>query len=258
MLMWYYKFDKFLKAQIKKIGDEALDSAFHSSESWVHMFMEVIAISGAIYGIVFSLCLCLIAVVIFTGHLMLSIIAIFTILGVLCFVVGIFYLVEWQLGAVEAISLSILVGTSVDYCVHLIDGYIISGRYVPRHLTRNKDIRSWRTAAAVSHIGSSILSSAMTTIAASIPLCFTTIQLFAKFGQILAINTAISIVYTLSFSLAFLTIFAPAKFIRTWKSRGIAVVAIAIVVGMVTLILYIISLKGTPIPGPDGNPLFSV
>lgn len=110
----------------------------------------------------------------------------------------------------------------------------------------------------MSHIGSSILSSAMTTIAASIPLCFTTIQLFAKFGQILAINTAISIVYTLSFSLAFLTIMAPARFIRTYKSRAIAVIAIGIGIGMVSLILYIVSLRGTPIPGPDGNPLFKV
>ena len=45
--------------------------------------------------------------------------------------VAIFYLASWQLGAVEAISLSILVGTSVDYCVHLVEGYIMAGKSIP-------------------------------------------------------------------------------------------------------------------------------
>ena len=42
--------------------------------------------------------------------------------------VAIFYVAGWQLGAVEAISLSILVGTSVDYTVHLAEGYILAAK----------------------------------------------------------------------------------------------------------------------------------
>lgn len=53
--------------------------------------------------------------------------------------VAIFYLASWQLGAVEAISLSILVGTSVDYCVHLVEGYIMAGNFIPNlHENSNK------------------------------------------------------------------------------------------------------------------------
>ena len=48
--------------------------------------------------------------------------------------VAIFYAADWQLGAVEAISLSILVGTSVDYCVHLVEGYILAGSAMPPNL----------------------------------------------------------------------------------------------------------------------------
>ena len=44
---------------------------------------------------------------------------------------GIFYLAGWELGAVEAISLSILVGSSVDYCVHLVEGYLSAGKNPP-------------------------------------------------------------------------------------------------------------------------------
>lgn len=37
------------------------------------------------------------------------------------------------MGAVEAISLSILVGSSVDYCVHLVEGYLLAGENLPPH-----------------------------------------------------------------------------------------------------------------------------
>lgn len=37
------------------------------------------------------------------------------------------------MGAVEAISLSILVGSSVDYCVHLVEGYLLAGESLPPH-----------------------------------------------------------------------------------------------------------------------------
>lgn len=46
-------------------------------------------------------------------------------------VVGLFFLAGWELGAVEAVSLSILVGSSVDYCVHLVEGYLLAGRNPP-------------------------------------------------------------------------------------------------------------------------------
>lgn len=39
----------------------------------------------------------------------------------------------WEMGAVEAISLSILVGSSVDYCVHLVEGYLLAGENLPPH-----------------------------------------------------------------------------------------------------------------------------
>lgn len=62
----------------------------------------------------------------------------FFLTGVLTTVVGIFYLLSWHLGAVEAISLSILVGTSVDYCVHLVEGYIMAGNFIPQNLSSSK------------------------------------------------------------------------------------------------------------------------
>jgi hypothetical protein len=56
--------------------------------------------------------------------------------GMLCFVVAAFYWAGWELGAIEAISLSILVGSSVDYCVHIVEGYILAGRNPLPHVAQ--------------------------------------------------------------------------------------------------------------------------
>ena len=55
-------------------------------------------------------------------------------LGMICLVVAMFFWAGWELGAVEAISLSILVGSSVDYCVHVVEGYLLAGRSPPPHV----------------------------------------------------------------------------------------------------------------------------
>lgn len=47
--------------------------------------------------------------------------------GVICLVVPIMYWLAWEMGAMEAISLSILVGALVDYCLHLLEGYLLTG-----------------------------------------------------------------------------------------------------------------------------------
>ncbi|CAH1774552.1 unnamed protein product, partial [Owenia fusiformis] len=120
-----------------------------------------------------------------------------------------------------------------------------------------KYLRRWRTKAAIAHIGVSILSSAVTTIIAAIPLTQTNIQPFAKFGEIVAINTSVSILYTLTGATAFLCLFAPAYFTNSVKSSSIAFAIVGGVLGAITLMLFIISKCGVSIPGPNGHNLFS-
>ena len=45
------------------------------------VMMEVVAVSSAIYGLVLSMIICITAVAIFTGHVVLLLIIVFTILG---------------------------------------------------------------------------------------------------------------------------------------------------------------------------------
>lgn len=61
---------------------------------------------------------------------MRSQIKVFVLTGVICLVVAVMYWLGWEMGAVEAISLSILVGSSVDYSLHLVEGYLLAGMIV--------------------------------------------------------------------------------------------------------------------------------
>lgn len=234
-----------------------LQSIFQTSKFWPDVMMEVVAVNSAIYSLVLSMVICLVAVAIFSGHVMLLFIVFVTILEMICLVTGLFYLAGWEMGGVEAISLSILVGSSVDYCVHLVEGFLLAGKAVPDQLKYNNAAsRQWRTKAAVSHIGVSIFSSAMTTIVAAIPLTQATIQPFAKFGQILAINSTVSIIYCLTVCSALLAFMGPSKFISSWKSTLKMTIGTCVVVGSSSLLLFVISKCGVFIPGPNGAALF--
>lgn len=75
-------------------------------------------------------------------------------------------------------------------------------------------VRQRRTLEAVNHVGVAIVSSAITTVISTVPLFFCVIVPFAKFGQIVAINTAVSILFTLTVTVALLACMAPVHFSR--------------------------------------------
>ncbi|PKU32896.1 patched domain-containing protein 2 [Limosa lapponica baueri] len=175
---------------------------------------------------------------------------------VVCLVVTIMYWSGWEMGAVEAISLSILVGSSVDYCVHLVEGYLLAGENLPLHHAEDPTAcRQWRTIEAVRHVGVAIVSSAVTTVIATVPLFFCIIAPFAKFGKIVALNTGVSILYTLTVSTALLSIMGPGTFIRSRTSCLKAVVGV-LLAGLLGLCICLALLKsGFKIPLPDGTTL---
>ncbi|KAH9492822.1 Protein dispatched 3 [Bulinus truncatus] len=222
-----------------------LKSMFQTSQFWTKVMMEVVAVNSAIYGLVLSMIICVISVAIFTGHLLLLLIIVIAIIAMICCVVGIFYLAGWEMGAVEAVSLSILVGSSVDYCVHIVEGYILAGKKVSLSIGKSaSDIRKERASHAVRHIGVAIVCSALTTIIAAVPLTQTVIQPFSKFGSILLINTTVSLVMTMTLAVALLAVIAPARYRGTWKSYLKATVSVIVLTGAFFLSLFIASKAG--------------
>ncbi|KAM9298786.1 protein dispatched homolog 3 [Gastrophryne carolinensis] len=252
----YLKWESFLQQQLTHLpADSALRRGFQTCEHWKQIFMEIIGVQSALYGLILSLVICVAAIAVFTTHVLLLLPVLLTILGVVCLVVTIMYFLGWEMGAVEAISLSILVGSSVDYCVHLVEGYLLAGENLPLHLMEDPaGSRQWRVAEAVRHVGVAIVSSAITTVIATIPLFFCIIAPFAKFGKIVALNTGISILYTLAASTALLSIMAPGTFVRSRTSFLKATLAVALCAAG-SFGVYMVFLKtGLTIPILNGTP----
>jgi len=110
----------------------------------------------------------------------------------------------------------------------------------------------------VTHIGSSVISSAVTTIAAAVPLTAAVLRPFSRFGQIVAFNAAVSLTYSLTACVAFLAVAAPAKFVCRSRSRVIATFVALVMIGIATAVLYAVGhFAGIHIPGPSGNDFFS-
>ncbi|NXD00137.1 DISP3 protein, partial [Certhia familiaris] len=255
----YLKWETFLQQQLQIFPEgSALRHGFQTCEHWKQIFMEIIGtclpLQSALYGLVLSLVICVAAVAVFTTHILLLLPVLLSILGVVCLVVTIMYWSGWEMGAVEAISLSILVGSSVDYCVHLVEGYLLAGENLPLHQAEDPTAcRQWRTMEAVRHVGVAIVSSAVTTVIATIPLFFCIIAPFAKFGKIVALNTGVSILYTLTVSTALLSIMAPGTFTRSRTSCLKAVLGV-LLAGLLGLCICLALLKsGFKISLPNGT-----
>ncbi|XP_042344435.1 protein dispatched homolog 3 isoform X2 [Plectropomus leopardus] len=214
----FLQWENFIQEQLAALPQSsALQRGFQTCEHWKQIFMEIIGVESALWSLLLSLAICVAAVSVFTAHPLLLLPVLITILGVICLVVAVMYWLGWEMGAVEAISLSILVGSSVDYCLHLVEGYLLAGERMPSTPAHNSEPgaeRQRRTLEAVNHVGVAIVSSAVTTVISTVPLFFCVIVPFAKFGQIVAINTAVSILFTLTVTVAMLACMAPARFSR--------------------------------------------
>uniref|UniRef100_H3AV32 Dispatched RND transporter family member 3 n=2 Tax=Latimeria chalumnae TaxID=7897 RepID=H3AV32_LATCH len=253
----YLKWESFLQEQLHLLPEtSSLRHGFQTCEHWKQIFMEIIGVQSALYGLILSLVICVGAVAVFTTHIFLLLPVVLTILGVIFLVVAIMYWSGWEMGAVEAISLSILVGSSVDYCVHLVEGYLLAGDNLSvDQLTDKSTLRKQRTLGAIKHVGVAIVSSALTTVIATIPLFFCIIAPFAKFGKIVALNTGISILYTLTVSTALLSLVGPCTFSRTRTSFLKASLGV-FVTGVVGLSICLVLIKcGIQIPLPNGATL---
>ncbi|XP_028922531.1 protein dispatched homolog 3 [Ornithorhynchus anatinus] len=253
----YLRWEGFLQQQLQLFPEgSVLRRGFQTCEHWKQIFMEIIGVQSALYGLVLSLLICVAAVAVFTTHILLLLPVLLSILGIVCLVVTIMYWSGWEMGAVEAISLSILVGSSVDYCVHLVEGYLLAGENLPLQQTEDpSSCRQWRTLEAIRHVGVAIVSSAVTTVIATVPLFFCIIAPFAKFGKIVALNTGVSIVYTLTVSTALLGLMGPATFTRTRTSflKALGAVLLTGVLGLVIGLAFLQS--GFKIPLPSGTTL---
>ena len=109
-----------------------------------------------------------------TGNIVLAFYSTMTIAGIVTSVIGIGAggIMGWDLGTTEAIAAVIVIGFSVDYCVHLANAYI-----------ENDAVdRESRTRIALTTMGISVTAGAITTVVAGAFLSLCILTFFVKFS----------------------------------------------------------------------------
>jgi predicted RND superfamily exporter protein len=130
-------------------------------------------------------------------------IATVTIAGVVTTVmgVGVRGIMGWDLGIGESIAAVILIGLSVDYCVHLANAYC--------EAPASCDTRELRVQHALMTMGISITASAVTTIVSGSMLWLCILTFFSKFAFLITATIVSSFAWSLFFLPSALAAFGP-------------------------------------------------
>lgn len=177
----------------------AVGSGYATADPWPQMAVENHFIESTKEAIIISLVICFTALAIFTENLYLAIYTTIFLMLECFFMLGVFGALRWSLGAVEAVSLSIIIGLSVDYFLHTAHWY---SRTFAK--TRKK-----KTLEMLSKIGFSILSAAAVAILACGVLDFCYLHVFARVGSIISATILAAVCLSLISLTALLFIIGP-------------------------------------------------
>ena len=156
--------------------------------------------------------LCLAIILIFTQNVLLSLMVMVTItLIFLCLVGLLFAVFTLPFGPVEALGVSIFIGLSANYSLHVAHAYHQSKR-----AQRENKVKQ-----AVFVTGSPIVASALSTIGGGAFLFFCRTYAFVELGILICSITAMALLFSMGFLLAWLAMIGPLThdFFCCWKKQ---------------------------------------
>ena len=158
------------------------------SETFTKMDTEVGIIQSTILSFIISNAICFLCIVLFTQDWQISLFSLLTINFIVITLLGfLFSIMQYTFGAIEAVGVTIFVGMSVDYSLHVGHAF---------HAATSRS-REGKMREALTTIGVSIFGGALTTAGSSIFLLFCHIYLFHQLGVMMLTNTLVALAYTL-------------------------------------------------------------
>mmetsp|Transcript_19464 Transcript_19464/g.26917 ORF Transcript_19464/g.26917 Transcript_19464/m.26917 type:complete len:464 (-) Transcript_19464:102-1493(-) len=186
----YDEWEKFVKTR-NEASPEALNKAFQVSYTWNSADTQRALVAIVMSGMGITFALAFVVLIVATGNLVLALISIVTIAGIVLTVLGVGakLIMGWSLDVTESISAVILIGLSVDYCVHLAHAY--------KESPSSK--RGDRMRDALTTMGISVTAGAVTTFLAGAFLFGAVLPFFNKFGFIVVFTVISSYCWSMFF-----------------------------------------------------------
>ncbi|KAJ6245843.1 sterol-sensing domain [Anaeramoeba flamelloides] len=194
------KIEDFIK-ELNEEAPEGINTLSNVSWQWMEMLVEEILYSVALTSVVISLIIAFIIILVTSDNIIASLYAIISIGGVVATIMGMLVLLDWNLGLIESICITIVVGISVDYVVHFCHGYITAP---PEDVFSKMKI-------SLTNLGISVVSAAITTLCASFVMLFTWLIMFKRFGLFIWMTIVASCLWSFFFFFALIIIQGPVR-----------------------------------------------
>ena len=176
-----------LVAEANAAAPAGTNRAMQSHPIWNKMRTEEVMISASFLGCIYGLVICFAFLLVFLRNWIVAIVAVLHILVVILGSVGLMVVYGWRYGFIEGVCVTTVVGFSVDFVAHVSIAYVES----------SASDRRARTAQALSELGISVMSGALSTVLACFFLTRATMYPFIKLGVFMMSNMALSAIITL-------------------------------------------------------------
>ena len=168
---------------------------------WYFVVAALAIVDSSVVGVTVSMIFAFLVLVVANRNWIVPFLAMIPIVGIL-FMVSFLLVVQGKtVDFIGSICLIVVIGLSIDYSVHLCHAFMES-----RHAARLERARD-----AVTDMGISVISGAVTTFGAAIFLVFTNFTFFNDFGIFMVATIAFSIVFALVLFIALVTEFGPTR-----------------------------------------------
>ena len=125
---------------------------------------------GAFVGIGISTLVAFVVLSVTTMNPFVALLSCFTILLVVSSILGFMWLFGWELGTIESVSATVLVGLSIDYVVHLAHSY----------MEATATSRKERVRMALTEMGCTVLGGGVTSMGASFHVVYVLVSAFLQ------------------------------------------------------------------------------
>lgn len=187
-----------------------VDNGFQSTDfAWTWMITQKELVEGVKLGVTLVIVIAFFVINLSTLNVIVSVGAILAIGGIVVTTMGfgVKLIMNYPLRVAESIATVILIGFSMDYCLHLAGAYVASPRAT----------REERTRESLTEMGVSVTAGALTTIFSAVFLFGTILTFFQKFAFIIIFTIGGSWLWSTVFFSSFCMVFGPQGNFGEWR-----------------------------------------
>ena len=174
-----------------------------TSGGHVWMDTQLSLVSNSSFGLIVAFCLAFLVLLVATSSFIVSMISIICIVGIVAMVIGIMVMMGRDLGFMESICVTVIVGLAVDYVVHIGIAYTEHYHLLLKKNQNRKQQKLDRrqlshsaTTGAMTDLGVSVLGGATSSFGSALFLLMCVIKYLNQFGEFMALVIITSLFFS--------------------------------------------------------------